>query len=157
MGEGLRDLQRYRRIVLKIFDDPRDKEGGELKRFPSMQKLYLPESYTLHAAEHCHSRCDGAPEVAADWYYYLEERLVFPFRARCGAALFPQPAHRGQDFEVIGLATEDACTNDMRVMMRIHGTKVIVPLVLLEVTEAFGETIEAVAQWKSWVRSGPTG
>jgi hypothetical protein len=46
----------------------------------------------------------GAEEKAMGWYYYLEERLCFPFRARCITHRAISPLRKGQEVEVVGLA-----------------------------------------------------
>ena len=46
----------------------------------------------------------GAEEQAMGWYYYLEEQLRFPFRAKCTGQRAISPLRKGQEIEVVGLA-----------------------------------------------------
>ena len=43
------------------------------------------------------------------WYCYLEERLRFPFRAKCIAHRAISPLRKGQEVEVVALAPADEC------------------------------------------------
>lgn len=46
-------------------------------------------------------------ERAIGWYYYLEEKLAFPFRAKCNAARGISPLEKGAEVEVLGMAPAD--------------------------------------------------
>ncbi|MFH0342679.1 MAG: calcium-binding protein [Chromatiales bacterium] len=48
-------------------------------------------------------------ERAMGWYYYLEKKLAFPFKAKCVAERSVSPLMRGEEVEVLGLAKEDDC------------------------------------------------
>jgi Calcium binding len=43
-------------------------------------------------------------EQAMGWYYSLEDRLRFPFVARCIAERIVSPLRAGQEVEVVGMA-----------------------------------------------------
>ena len=47
-------------------------------------------------------------EQAMGWYYYLEEKLQFPFRAKCVAERRISPLRKGDEVEIVGMneATE---------------------------------------------------
>jgi len=47
------------------------------------------------------------------WYYYLEGKTSFPFRARCIAANAVSPIRKGETVEVLRMAVEDACQHNM--------------------------------------------
>jgi hypothetical protein len=51
----------------------------------------------------------GPEEQAMGWYYYLEDRLLFPFRAKCIAERIISPLRTGDTLEVVGMAPEDEC------------------------------------------------
>ena len=55
----------------------------------------------------------GPDEQAMSWYYYLEGKIRFPFRARCVAANAVSPLRKGETVEVLRMAVEDACEHDM--------------------------------------------
>lgn len=93
-------------------------------------------------------------ERAMSWYYYLEEKLEFPFKARCVASRTISSLKHGEEVEVIALAKEDDCMREMFVRIKCDGRKFGVPLSQLEVIEANGETREAVEDWRYWVAVG---
>ncbi len=49
------------------------------------------------------------------WYYYLEGKISFPFRAKCLAANAVSPLRKGEAVEVLQMAVEDQCEHDMLV------------------------------------------
>jgi hypothetical protein len=65
---------------------------------------------------------DARPEEQAmSWYYYLESKISFPFRARCVAANAVSPPRKGETTEVLRMATEETCEHDMLVQIRWQG------------------------------------
>lgn len=50
----------------------------------------------------------GPEEQALGWYYYLENKIRFPFEARCMRAKAVSPLLKGERVEVRRLAPEDA-------------------------------------------------
>jgi hypothetical protein len=93
-------------------------------------------------------------ERAMSWYYYLEEKLAFPFKACCVAARSLSPLRKDEEVEVIVMAKEDDCMREMFVTIRFAGRKLGVPLSQLEVAEVKSETREAVDDWRYWVAMG---
>ena len=72
---------------------------------------------------------DASPEEQAmSWYYYLNGKISFPFRAKCLAANAVTPLRKGEAVEVIRMAVEDLCEHDMLVQIRWQGRKMAVPL-----------------------------
>ena len=88
------------------------------------------------------------------WYYYLESKISFPFRAKCVAANAVTPLRKGETTEVLRMATEDACEQDMLVQIRWQGRKMAVPLSQLEAIDADESTDEAISDWHYWVAQG---
>ena len=67
---------------------------------------------------------DARPEEQAmSWYYYLEGKISFPFRARCLAANAVSPLRKGEAVEVLRMAVEDVCEHDMLVQIRGKGAR----------------------------------
>lgn len=98
---------------------------------------------------------DARPEEQAmGWYYYLEGKIRFPFRARCVAANAVSPLRKGETVEVLRMAVEDACEHDMFVQIRWQGRKMAVPLSQLEAIAADESTQEAIGDWHYWVAQG---
>ena len=63
----------------------------------------------------------GPEEQALGWYYYLENKIQFPFSARSMTAKVVSPLRKGETVDVRGLAPEDSCALDMLVPIRSHG------------------------------------
>ena len=89
---------------------------------------------------------DVPEERAMDWYYYLEEKLAFPFirEVRCGAIGFAAEDRRGgrgtRGGEGRRLHARDA-------LIRVAGHKLGVPLSPVEAVEGTSEVHEAVEDW----------
>jgi Calcium binding len=96
----------------------------------------------------------GPEERAMGWYYYLEDKLRFPFRAKCTASQVVSPLKKGETVEVLRLAPEDACTGDVLVLIRWCGRKVAIPLSQLTAIDENESADQALADWKYWVAQG---
>ena len=96
----------------------------------------------------------GAEEQAIGWYYYLEDKIRFPFQAKCVVAKVVSPLLKGETVEVQGMAPEDACSADMLVLIRWQGRSMAVPLSQLLPIKANKATDEAIADWHYWVDQG---
>ena len=98
---------------------------------------------------------DARPEEQAmSWYYYLEGKITFPFRAKCVVTKAVSPLRKGETIEVLRMATEDACEHDMLVQIRWQGRKMAVPLSQLEAINPDELTQEAIGDWLYWVAQG---
>jgi hypothetical protein len=96
----------------------------------------------------------GPEEQAMGWYYYLEDKLHFPFQAKCIASKVVSPLRKGETIEVRRMAPEEACAGDMLVLIRWQSRNVAVPLSQLAATDADESTIEAIGDWHYWVAQG---
>lgn len=96
----------------------------------------------------------GAEEQAMGWYYYLEDKLHFPFRARCIQPRSISPLHVGDDLILERLAPENECLHDMFVLATWHGRVMGFPLAQLEAMAADEETREAIGDWHYWIERG---
>jgi Calcium binding len=96
----------------------------------------------------------GAEEQAMGWYYYLEDKIRFPFQAECIVAQVVSPLLKGETVEVRRMAPEDACSSDMLVLIHWHGRNVAVPLSQLTPLDAEHSTAEAIDDWHYWVAQG---
>jgi len=96
----------------------------------------------------------GPEEQALGWYYHLDNKIEFPFSARCIAAEVASPLRKGETVEVRGLAPEDSCAHGMLVLIRWHGRNVAVPLSQLTATDADESTVEAIGDWHYWLAQG---
>jgi hypothetical protein len=96
----------------------------------------------------------GPEEQALGWYYYLENKIRFPFQAKCIVAKAVSPLLKGETVEVQRLAPEDACASDMLVLIHWHGRNVAIPLSQLVPLDADESTAEAIADWHYGVTQG---
>ena len=97
---------------------------------------------------------NGPEEQAIGWYYYLENKIHFPFQAKCIGVKPASPLRKGQTVEVRRLASEDMCSSDMLVLIRWQGRNMAVLLSQLEALDADGSTSEAISDWHYWVSQG---
>ena len=96
----------------------------------------------------------GADEQALGWYYYLEEHLAFPFRARCVAERSISPLRLGEEVEVVGMPPEEECEREMFVLTEWQGRRVAVPLSSLDGIDVDDQTRQAIEDWHYWVGRG---
>lgn len=120
----------------------------------SMSKPRLNRTREQYFVEEVVIDAYTSDERAMSWYYYLEEKLAFPFKARCTAERSVSPLKKGEQVEVLTMAKEDDCMREMFVLIRFAGRKLGVPLSQLEVLAAKGETSDAVDDWRYWVAMG---
>jgi Calcium binding len=98
---------------------------------------------------------DARPEEQAmSWYYYLEDKISFPFQATCIAARDVSPLRKAEIVEVVSMATEEVCEHDMLVQIRWSGRKMAVPLSQLAAIDPDEATEEAIGDWHYWVSRG---
>jgi len=96
----------------------------------------------------------GPEEQAMGWYYYLEEKLDFPFRAKCIAERRISPLREGDKVEVTGMAPESDCQHEMFVLLQWEGRTLGVPLSQLKGIGVEPETKQAIEDWHYWVQQG---
>ena len=88
------------------------------------------------------------------WHCSLDDKIRFPFQARCIARRIVSPLREGETVEVQRMAPEDACSTEMLVLIRWHGRVMAVPLAQLAVIEPDDAPAEAVGDWHYWVSRG---
>ena len=93
-------------------------------------------------------------ERAMGWYYYLDDKLAFPFQARCITTRRSSPVQRGEVVEVTGMAPAEDCEHDMLVDVQWQGRQLAVPLAQLEGVAVDDATQEAIGDWHYWVARG---
>jgi hypothetical protein len=96
----------------------------------------------------------GAEEQAMGWYYYLEEHLHFPFRAKCTEQRAISPLRKDQEVEVVGLAPTEECDSEMFITLTWEQRTLAIPLAQLEGIQADQATQQAVEDWRYWVDQG---
>jgi len=98
---------------------------------------------------------NGPEEQAIGWYYYLEDRIHFPFRAKCMIERATSPLRTGDEVEVTGMASEADCEREMFVEIQWDNRKLVIPLVQVQpLADSEVNRNEAVADWHYWVNRG---
>jgi hypothetical protein len=90
-------------------------------------------------------------ERAMGWYSYFDDKLAFPFQARCIAKRRSSPLQQGEVVEVTGMAPEDDCTHKMFVEVQWQERQLAVPLSQLEGIAVDEVTQEAIGDWHYWI------
>ncbi len=80
------------------------------------------------------------------WYYYLENKLRFPFQAKCIASKVVSPLRKGETVVVRRMAPEQACAGDMLVLVSWQSRNLAATLSQLAATDADESTIEAIGE-----------
>jgi len=86
----------------------------------------------------------GPEEQAMGWYFYLEDNLQFPFTARCIAKRVISPLQVEDEVEVVGVAPEEECENEMFVTIRWEKGDLAVPLSRLVAIRSTDQQTEVV-------------
>ena len=97
---------------------------------------------------------NGPEEQVMGWHCYLDDKIRFPFQARCIAPNIVSPLVKGETVEVQGMAPEDVCSAGMLVLIRWQGRKMAVPLSQLIAIDADESTAQALGDWHYWVARG---
>ncbi|HSH79315.1 MAG TPA: calcium-binding protein [Herpetosiphonaceae bacterium] len=92
----------------------------------------------------------GPEEQALSWYYYLEEQLQFPFRARCISERATSPLSIGEEVQVVGMPPLDECEHEMLVNVKWKRRTLAVPLSQLEGIQLDEQTQQALEDWHYW-------
>jgi hypothetical protein len=97
---------------------------------------------------------NGPEEQALGWYYYLENHLRFPFKARCIVERATSPLRVGEVVDVRSLPADDVCEHEMFVNVDWQERLLAVPLVQLTGLAVDEETEQAIRDWHIWVDRG---
>ncbi|MEA3225893.1 MAG: calcium-binding protein [Planctomycetota bacterium] len=98
---------------------------------------------------------NGPEEQAMGWYYYLEDRLHFPFIATCVAERAIFPLCEGDEVEIVNMTPEEECQHEMFVETRWQRRTLAIPLSQLRpIGEADDDTTETIEDWHYWVEQG---
>jgi hypothetical protein len=92
-------------------------------------------------------------EQAMGWYYYLDDHLNFPFKAK-----WTNRKGQSEEVEVLEMSPEDDCGKDMCVeaLYREGEAEDVFSVALYEIEaiDADRKTQEAIADWHYWVERG---
>jgi hypothetical protein len=93
-------------------------------------------------------------ERAMGWYYYLDDKISFPFTAECIAVNKRAPLTLGERISVIRMSGEDYCEHDMYVDVSWKNKTLAVPLSQLKPLDADDDSIESISDWHYWIKQG---
>ena len=93
-------------------------------------------------------------ERAMGWYYYLEDTLHFPFKARCIRKRHVSPLCVGEEVNAVQMAPEDECGHEMFVEVSWRDRVFSVPLSQLKAIETDKQTQQGIEDWYYWVDMG---
>ena len=93
-------------------------------------------------------------EQAMGWYYYLEDKITFPFQGKCIQERKVSPLKMKEVVEVMSMGPEDECEREMFVVIRWMDRELAVPLVQIEGIDVDDQTEEAIGDWHYWMARG---
>jgi len=96
----------------------------------------------------------GPEERALGWYYYLDDKIMFPFSAVCIDADKRTPLKPAERVKVLKMSGEDLCELDMYVDISWKGKSLSIPLAQVLPVKADDDTDEAVRDWHYWKAQG---
>jgi len=97
---------------------------------------------------------NGPEEQAMGWYYYLDDKISFPFKAECISINKRNPLDIGEKVSVLRMAGEDLCEHDMYVDVTWKNKVLAIPLAQLIPLSTDDDTIEAIGDWHYWKNRG---
>lgn len=96
--------------------------------------------------------CYNEGEAAMGRYYYLQDKITFPFEAVCTVKKRTSPLKIEEIVEVIKMSPEEECENAMFVEIEWGEDDFLdVPLEQIHPIGVDEETKEAVEDWHYWV------
>ena len=98
----------------------------------------------------------GPEEQAMGWYYYLEDKITFPFTAECIAVDKRTPLELSERVTAIQMADENYCERDMYVNISWHNKILSIPLAQIKPLDADDASAEAIDDWHYWLKQGYT-
>jgi hypothetical protein len=96
----------------------------------------------------------GPEEQAMGWYYYLDDKISFPFVAECTVVNKRTPLEMGERVTVTKMSGEDYCERDMLVDISWKGKTLAIPLSQLKPLDADDGSIEVIGDWHYWIEQG---
>jgi hypothetical protein len=93
-------------------------------------------------------------ERSMGWYYYLDDKISFPFTAECIAANKRTPLALGERVTVTQMSGEGYCEHDMFVDISWKNKSLAIPLSQLRPLNADDNSTEAIDDWHYWVKQG---
>ena len=98
----------------------------------------------------------GPEEQAMGWYYYLDDKISFPFAAECIIADKRTPLELRERVTAVHMSGEDYCEQDMYVDISWKDNILAIPLAQIRPVDADDDTVEAIGDWHYWKNRGYT-
>jgi hypothetical protein len=98
--------------------------------------------------------CYDEFEVASAWYAYMQDKLEFPFQAKCVVRNGSGALDFGDVVTVIGLPDQDECEDGMKVLIEYLEDEIDVPIEELECIAGSEETKTALDDWRYGIAHG---
>ena len=96
----------------------------------------------------------GPEEQALGWYYYLENKIRFPFSARCIASTVVSPLRKRRNGQGPRLGAGGFLCPRHAGVDPLARRNVAVPLSQLAAIDADDSTLEAIGDWHYWLAQG---
>ena len=93
-------------------------------------------------------------ERAMGWYYYLDDKISFPFTAECIVVDKRTSLELSERMTVIKMSGESYCEHEMYVDISWKDKTLAIPLTQIKPLDAGEDTIEAISDWHYWKRQG---
>lgn len=94
-------------------------------------------------------------ERAIGWYYYLQDNLNVPFKAKCILLASTSPLKIGEIIEVIAMDSEENCKCDIFVKIKWKNKETLcVALKQLKGINVVDTTEQALNDWTYWISQG---
>ncbi len=93
-------------------------------------------------------------ERAMGWFYYLQDKMHFPFEAECVTESRVSPLKIGERVQVKDMTPEDDHLQDMFAEIEWSNRTFDLPLAQLRPIDVDADTQEAVEDWKYWMDRG---
>lgn len=94
-------------------------------------------------------------ERAMGWYYYLQDKIAVPFKAKCIQPVSTSPLKIGEIVEVVALDNEKNCEYDIFVKIKWKNKETLcVPMKQLKGINIRGTTEQALNDWAYWISQG---
>lgn len=99
--------------------------------------------------------CYNESERFSGWYCHLEDKLEFPFRARCIAQRSISPLKKGEETTVTGMLDDDGeSPSEIFVEIKWQDRRLGVPLAQLAGIGVSKQTAQGIADWHYWRAQG---
>jgi len=85
------------------------------------------------------------------WYYYLEDKLSFPFNAVCIKEMAQSPILLNEKLTITGLSDINICGHGMFVNIKYKRRTLAIPMEQIEAVGLPKVLSEAIEDWKYWI------